>query len=1716
MTHDKDSSISSHSSRSDMLALARHLSKPKSELQPFSGDPLQFNRFLRQFNSKVVANCDDYEERLNYLEQYTRGEAQQIVIGFSYLDAAKGYTAAMQELAEKYGDQDIIVNAFLNKALSWPPVKADNPRELDRFSVFLTECENAINSIDAMKVLEYTDNMKKIVSKLPYHMHDRWRSVVYKAKEDGDRVTFKQLVKYVKTEAKKATDPSYGREALAKMSADQKQAPSKQKYKTFAASAKFKQTEHLVGTSSSNVVPSGNNLANKRNAFTKPCVYCQGAHALESCDNLFKLPFYERTDVLKVKGFCFSCLLYGHHRRDCRNKARCRHCNGRHPSVLHVDGHIPRRVDVTGNFNRPSVASPTSDEKVTSQAERHTGAGEEDVTLAIVPVKVKLRDSSRCVDTYAFLDSGSNVSFCTESLMQKLGCRGKRRQMKLNTMGDSHTMYTYEINNLEVCDLSLQSTVRIPAIYSKSSLPVSHRHIPTSDDIHKFPHLADIDLPSINSGIDLLIGNNIADAYTPLEVRVGPSGTPYASRTRLGWVAWNVIRPGGELLNISNLADVLAIEELEDSRRLEILYNKSLMIDFPEISGQEKAEHSIEDKTFLQKMADSKMIIDGHYQFSLPLRKESTLFPDNTSQALQRLNSLKKKLTSNSNFHEDYTRFMTDLLDRGYAEEVDADDTSGQIGRIWYLPHHGVYHPHKPSKIRIVFDCSAKCKGVSLNSMLLSGPDMTSNLLGVLLRFRLEEVAVIGDVECMFYQVKVSPADRDLLRFFWWPNGNLDLPPKICRMKVHLFGASSSPSCANYALQQVVHDNSEYFRPEVSTSILHNFYVDDLLCSFPTPADAIQMIEDISFMCTLGGFHLTKWLSNAREVIEVVPESERAKSMKDLSFDSFPDDRALGVHWKLQTDSFGFNVAVTDAKPTRRNLLSITSSVYDPLGLASPFVMTAKAILQDACLLNLDWDDKLPESLLQKWTVWLEELPYLKDLSLPRCFKPPHFGKVTSIQLHHFADASETGYGIVSYIRQINDHGDIHCSFVVSRSRVAPLKRITIPRMELTAAVLAVKMDATLCKELTLPSHLSVFWTDSMTVLRYIANTSTRFQTFVANRISLIRDYSHLSQWRYVESSLNPADVASRGSTIQKLKHSPHWFQGPSFMWQDENTWPCQPTGMKHLPDADPEVKISSVSVAQPEDMSPISRLLHRSSSWLKAKRVTAWILHMMSVLRSWVTQRKQYTLQIQVSTSDQHTLNLLVDDKMQKLKKESSTMQQVVHIHVDVIQAAELLLIRHEQQHHYPNEMTALSSDNVTSVKSSSDLIKLDPMFQDGFLRVGGRISQSNIPFESKHQIIIPKKSQAAMLILHDIHKKVGHLGKNTMIAELRKSFWIPQVGTLVKSIVSKCVTCKRYRGRSCIQKMGDLPESRVVPDLPAFSYVGADYFGPIEVKRGRATVKRYGVLFTCFTSRATHLEVAYSLDTDSCINAIRRFIARRGTVKSIRSDNGTNLVGAERELRTSMEQWNQQKISRYLHQSGIKWEFNPPSASHFGGVWESLIRVVRKIMYSLLHEQVLHMDDEGLQTLLCEVENIMNSRPISSVSNNPDDLDALTPNHLLHLQPDRSLPCGIFSKSDCYVRRRWCQIQYLADVFWKRWHLQYLHLLQERQKWYKPTRNIKIGDIVMLVDNHRNSWIIGRILSTTVDKKGLVRVVKVQTPHGVFSRPIHKLSLILEADCV
>ena len=440
----------------------------------------------------------------------------------------------------------------------------------------------------------------------------------------------------------------------------------------------------------------------------------------------------------------------------------------------------------------------------------------------------------------------------------------------------------------------------------------------------------------------------------------------------------------------------------------------------------------------------------------------------------------------------------------------------------------------------------------------------------------------------------------------------------------------------------------------------------------------------------------------------------------------------------------------------------------------------------------------------------------------------------------------------------------------------------------------------------------------------------------------------------------------------------------------------------------------------------------------------------------------------------------------------------------------AERAIIGFSQSQQFKDEITSLKSG--LKVKRDSQLYKLDPVFEGGVLRVGGRLSKSALPEETKRPVILSKDQHVSTLILQHIHLQLGHGGRNHMLSHLRKKYWITKANSAARKIILKCIVCRRQRGKMIEQKMANLPIERVLPDEAPFTNVGIDYFGPINVKRGRSTLKRYGVIFTCLTSRAIHLEVANTLDTDSCINAIRRFICRRGQVLSIRSDNGTNFVGANREMREALAALNDNRIQGALVQDGVTWNFNPPAASHHGGVWERLISSVRTVLHSVLCQQSL--DDEGLQTVFCEVEAILNSRPITTVSDEVNDLEALTPNHILLLKGKPALPPGLFDKKDLYIRRRWRQVQYIADLFWKRWISEYLPLMQERQKWSRERRSLTPGDVVIVADSTapRGSWMMGKVLEVKSDARGLVRTVRLKTKNSVLERPVTKLCLLLE----
>lgn len=959
----------------------------------------------------------------------------------------------------------------------------------------------------------------------------------------------------------------------------------------------------------------------------------------------------------------------------------------------------------------------------------------------------------------------------------------------------------------------------------------------------------------------------------------------------------------------------------------------------------------------------------------------------------------------------------------------------------------------------------------------------------------------MADIEKMFYQVRVPVEDSRYLRFLWWPSGEMDKEPEEFQMLVHLFGGVSSPSCANYALQKTAEDNAEHFDKDTIQTVRRNFYVDDCLKSVEDNQQASRLVDQLRQLLAKGGFRLTKWVSNAYDVIQSVPVSERASSVKELDLENLPVERALGILWDVQSDTFRFKIAVKDRPPTRRGILSVISSIYDPLGFVAPLILPAKAILRDLCRKGLDWDDRIPLEDLKRWQDWLQELPKLEQFAVERCLRPKNFGRIVSSQLHNFSDASGEGYGAVTYLRVVNEAGNVHCAFLMGKSRQTPQKSVTIPRLELSAAVVATRLNKMMQHELDVALEEEFFWTDSTCVLSYITNKEKRFQTFVANRITTIHEGSRPDQWNYVDTDSNPADDASRGLSAEDIIHQSRWINGPPFLWEAEDRWPKRPEISVEIKEDDPEVKRErkTFSVASTVEADFLNRVVQSCSSWYKLKKLMAWILRYRSNLLRECRRRKEGTAKVLVSEIPSP-------------------------ISVEEMHSAEIEVLKYVQRQCFREELVCLQGKEskvelkksvrarrTGSVKKSSSIAKLDPELRDDLLCVGGRLRHAPIEQEQRHPVILPKKHHVVDLIVRHYHLLSGHSGQEYVLSLIRKSYWIIKGRVAVRRVVNRCFSCRRRQAPFKTQKMADLPADRVTPNKPPFSFVGVDCFGPFWVKRARSQVKRYGVLYTCLATRAIHLEVAQSMDTDSFLNSMRRFIARRGVPEVMRSDNGSNFVGGCKELREAISGWNKSQIHEFLLQRNVKWLFNPPSGSHFGGVWERCIRTVRKILVALMKEQPL--DDEGLTTLMCEVESIVNGRPITKSSDDPSDSEALTPSHLLLLRSGPRLPPGVFRKEDGYSRRRWRQVQYLADVFWRRWIREYLPQLQERQKWTYPSRNFAVDDIVLVDDDRvpRSSWPLGRIISVRKNSTDEhVRSVTVKTRTSQYDRPVDKIVLL------
>ncbi|XP_043956787.1 uncharacterized protein LOC122822295 [Gambusia affinis] len=1441
----------------ELLVKQQQLSKmPPVDVPIFYGDPLHFRSFMRAFNHAIETRTENPADKLYYLEQYTRGEVRDLVRSCQHMQPHRGFQEAMKLLQIQYGNEIQIASAYMDKALQWPQIKPEDGKSLSSFSLFLTSCCNAMEDIDYLDEMDNPVNIRILTSKLPYKMREKWRAHAFELQEKSkNRAKFTDLVSFIDKQARLMTDPLFGNinpsQPAEKGEKRKTQIKSVKgdglKKSSFATDITCKEETTIKATKTQS------ERATNSTAFSTPCLFCKMNHTFEMCDAFRDKPHKDKVEFLKKSGLCFSCLVRGHLSKDCKRKMSCQFCAQKHPSLLHVLRLEENKPESTSDKNEPQVSSSA----LASVLKENDLTGDKDSILAIVPVRIKSKKSPKMVETYAFIDPGSSGTFCTEDLARQLNLTGRKTKIFLTTMNKQSSTDSYMLTDLEVSGMEGCMFIDLPKVFTQKEIPVSKANIPLQGELDQWPYLKDVKLPCIDADVSLLIGNNAYKAMEPWKVINSQDSGPYAVRTPLGWIINGPLRdPNGACSEMEKQQQVtvnrVSLETIEELTRQQ--YNH----DFPERNCDDKLEMSHEDNLFMEKVTSSLSSINGHYCMKLPVKHESVTMPCNKKLAEQRAINLKRKFQRNPLFHDEYKTFISNMLEMGYAVQVPNQQLNRPDGRIWYIPHHGVYHPRK-KKLRVVFDCAASFQGTSLNDILLQGPDLANSLIGVLTRFRQGPIAMTADIQAMYHQVKVANEDTDLLRFLWWPEGDFTRTLEEFKMIVHPFGATSSPSCAMFALRRTAEDNQSKSSSETLETVLNNFYVDDCLKAVDTTAKAIVMVEELTALCATGGFHLTKWASNSRELLATIPEEERAKEFKDLdlSNDTLPKERTLGVQWCTESDAFTFTINVKTRPMTRRGLLSVM------------------------CKNKLGWDEEIPEEFARKWKKWLDELDLLSSFNINRCIKPPEFKSVIAAKLHHFSDASELGYGTVTYLSLKNEEGKFHSAFIIGKARVAPIKQTTIPRMELAAAVVAVKMDKMLRKEMQLDLQDSQFWTDSTTVLSYISSETHRFKTFVANRVAIIRDNTKPSQWRYVNTSLNPADCASRGLTAEDFMKNEKWINGPAFLQSLEESWP---EGHESKPvdqdDVELKKKLKVNLTLTTSAPCPINQLIEYYSSWYKLKKAIAWMLRLKEILLQ-LSQQRQL---IQKTTSNADTV---------KRMNEYKTKMKMNPLSVQDLQDAERAVVQYSQCQRFPEEISSLQKG--VCVKRNSEIYKLDPLLIDNTLRVGGRLCNSAMPEEAVHPAILSKDMHISRLILRNIHEQSGHSGRNYVLSQLRQKYWIPKAHSAVRKLLSNCAVCRKLHGKPGEQKMSDLPQDRVLPDSPPFTNTGVDFFGPIEIKRGRSNVKRYGVLFTCLAIRAVHIEVAHSLDTDSCINAIRRFMCRRGQVMVLRSDNGTNFVGAE-----------------------------------------------------------------------------------------------------------------------------------------------------------------------------------------------------------------------------
>ncbi|XP_068143463.1 uncharacterized protein [Drosophila tropicalis] len=1080
----------------------------------------------------------------------------------------------------------------------------------------------------------------------------------------------------------------------------------------------------------------------------------------------------------------------------------------------------------------------------------------------------------------------------------------------------------------------------------------SERVTLTSIDIRalakEFPHLAGLPIASYtNARPSILIGTNNWNLAVPLKIKEGAWHQPIASKTRLGWALQSSTRSRATRANVS----VHMCGCRDADAKLHQIIKEAFSLD----ATTAKPLSSPEETQALTGLESTTSLKNGRYEVGLMWKDPEVSLLDSYANALKRLKCLQKQFSRQPQLKEQITKQIEKLVEKGYARMLTPEEIAAPNRRAWYLPTFITKNPNKPEKVRLVWDAAAQSGGKALNDYIWS--DLLNSLFDLLLSFRVGRVAICGDIAEMFHQIRVKPADTHAQRFLWFDSKSERQEPNVYVMEALTFGIICAPCIAHFIRDK----NADRFCQQ-----------------YPQAAQAAVAT--------------TTWKSETSQ-LKSETSMHQSDSLLPEAVEITATEKVLGLYWVPNSDVFTFickfarlkrNVLDSDKTPTKRELLQVLMSMYDPLGFISCFTIELKILLQEVWRSGIGWDTGLPDALLPKWIRWKRILTTIAGLTIPRCYFDSS-DQVHDVQLHTFVDASELAYAAVCYLR-IRQGKRTYLSFVASKAKVAPLSPLSIPRMELQAAVIGAKLSNRIQRNPSLSINSSCYWSDSKTVLKWLRMDPRKFQQFVMHRVGEILEFTNVSQWNWVPTNLNPADLATK--THNGNKHET-WLHGPVYLLQDQHEWPkCDDLGppnnaevrhnIRFIDNATMELKLNAEYFSD-------RRRLYRS--------LARFILY------------------------------------IEKLKAKQTKASPPTEVSYEMIQQARTLLLRHAQSSEFNPEIRNLTRD------------------ENQLLRTRGRAENLN----GQNQILLPNGHHITRLIVNWYHQEMHHTSHETCINRIRGMFYIPRLRVLYKGMRKSCQRCKNESAMPDPAQMAPLPIARLAA-YQRLHLLGIDYFGPFLT----------GVLSGHCIVHNVHPKLHQSA---------------RDPKRNLR-DNGTKSKLPKRLSVTKRRRSTSTPCNRRSMTSNGNLS---TSRSSYGGAWERLVRSVKTVLYAICPAR--KFTSEGLQSALWEVEFILNSRPLTFVSLDSKDDEAITPNHLLLGSASGYKP--VF-KTTHTVQHMWQAVQEFAEQFWRRWVREYVPDLARRGKWFTKRPPIAAGDVVVILDETlpRNRWPKGIVEQTILAK--------------------------------